>query len=451
MTQTSTLSVFGQMRALFVLGYPLVLGHLAQIAINVTDTLMLGWYGVTELAAVTLASSFWFVIFITGSGFAFAVTPLVAERIDSADAQTMRRIPRMGMWISALYFLAIVPLLYFSGPIFLSIGQDPDVADLAQTYLRFMGWNMLFALMIMVLKSHFAALEHTKITLFATLGAVVINFIVNYALIFGNWGAPELGIKGAAIASVASVLVSLVVLVIYALKVFPEQDLFRRMWRFDKDAAQAVFKLGWPIGLTNLAETGAFTAVAIMMGWLGAIELAAHGVALQIAATTFMIQVGISNATTIRAGRAYGKHDPEALKSIGYGALGLSICVASFTTLLFFSQGEVLVGAFLDKTDPDFDIILKTGVILLYMAAIFQLADGIQVIALGALRGIQDTTIPMIYAALSYWGLGMVASYVLGFVFNWGGIGVWSGLIIGLAGAGLLMTLRYFRRLRLLT
>ncbi|MGB0960330.1 MAG: MATE family efflux transporter, partial [Halocynthiibacter sp.] len=208
---------------------------------------------------------------------------------------------------------------------------------------------------------------------------------------------------------------------------------------------------GWPIGLTNLAETGAFTAVAIMMGWLGAIELAAHGVALQIAATTFMIQVGISNATTIRAGRAYGKHDPEALKSIGYGALGLSICVASFTTLLFFSQGEVLVGAFLDKTDPDFDIILKTGVILLYMAAIFQLADGIQVIALGALRGIQDTTIPMIYAALSYWGLGMVASYVLGFVFNWGGIGVWSGLIIGLAGAGLLMTLRYFRRLRLLT
>ena len=223
----------GHFRAIAVLGFPLIGGHLAQFAIGLTDTIMLGWYGVEALAAVTLASSYYFVLFLFGAGFGWAVMPMVATAAAEEDETSIRRSTRMGLWLSLIYAALMMPLLWWSYPILISLKQDPQVAETASEYLRVAGWGLFPALIVMVLKSYLAALERTQIVLWITVTAAVVNALTNYALIFGNWGAPELGVMGAAIASVVTQIVSLVFVVIYAVRVLPEHSLFQRFWRPD--------------------------------------------------------------------------------------------------------------------------------------------------------------------------------------------------------------------------
>ena len=434
-------------RALLVLGVPLVGSHLAQIAIVVTDSVMLGWYSVQALAAITLASSAAFVLFIVGSGFAFAVLPMVANAMAEDDEVQVRRVTRMGMWMSALYGVAVLPLLIWSEPILLGLGQEPDIAALTQDYLRLFSIGMVPSLLVMVLKNFLAALERTQVVLWVTVAAAVLNGFVNYVLIFGNFGAPELGIKGAAIASVTLQLVTLAVLVVYTMRVTPEHAMFQRMWRPDWEAFGRVFRLGWPIGLTNLAESGLFSASAVMMGWIGALPLAAHGIALQLAAMTFVVHLGLSQAATVRAGHAAGRRDGLSLRRGALVATLMSVLFAGVAIVVYLTIPEVLLGLFLDPDEPARPEILAIGVVLLAMAALFQLVDGAQVIALGLLRGLQDTKVPMIHATISYWGVGLSVSYILGFTLGWGGVGVWMGLVVGLACASGLLMHRFWTKL----
>ncbi|MFV2034432.1 MAG: MATE family efflux transporter [Halocynthiibacter sp.] len=429
---------------LLTLGFPLILSNLAQMAINVTDTVMLGWYSVEALAAVTLMTTLSFVLFIMGSGFAFAVMPLVASASEAGDEVQLRRVTRMGMWLSVLFFFCVLPLMLWSAPLLNAMGQEPAISLIAQSYIRIAAWGMLAALLVMVLKSYLSALEITRVVLWATLAAALMNALVNYALIFGNWGAPEMGVRGAAVASVISAAVSLVFLVGYVRKKLPQHELFQRLWRPDWEAMMRVFRLGWPIGLTNLAETGLFAATSVMMGWLGTVALAAHGIALQLASLTFMIHVGLSNAATVRAGRAFGRGDLRGLRDGGRVAVMISAAVAVLTMALFLSVPETLINLFIDPDDPERPAILLIGVGLLAVAAIFQLADSAQVMALGLLRGVQDARIPMIIAGISYWLVGISASYLLGFTFGFGTVGVWMGLVVGLALAGVLLHFRFW-------
>ena len=432
-------------RALLVLGLPLIGGHLAQFAIGATDTLMLGWYGVEALAAGVLGHSVFFVFFIMGSGFAWAVMPLVAAEGDGPEgAAQVRRVTRMGLWLSTLFAAAVLPLLLFSEPLLRAMGQEPRIAARAADYLAIAGWGLFPALGVMVLKSYLAALERTQVVLWTTVIAALANVAVNWLLIFGRLGLPELGVKGAAVASVAVQLVSLAVLVPYAVARFPEHTLFVRLWRADRGAAAQVFRLGWPIGLTNLAEVGLFSATAILVGWLGAVPLAAHGIALQIATAFFMIHMGLSNAATIRAGKALGRGDLVGLARGGQVAVALSLAVAAGTVVLYLAVPEWLIGLFLDPDEPARPQILALGVTLLALAAAFQVVDGAQVMALGLLRGVQDTRVPMIVAGLAYWGIGLPASYVAGFVLGWGAPGVWLGLVLGLATAAVLLMHRFW-------
>jgi len=433
-------------RATLLLGLPLIGSHLAQFSIHMTDTLMLGWYDVEALAAVTLAGSFWFLLFIMGSGFAFAVAPMVASAQSSGRQTEVRRLTRMGMWISLIYGALVLPLMYFSAPILIALGQEPKIAGLAQEYLRITCWGTLPALLVMVLKNYLAALERANIVLWITLAAFVLNVVVNYALIFGNFGAPELGMQGAAIASLLMQSLSFVALAIFIARALPEHALFQRFWRLDSEAFSAVFKLGWPIGLTNLSESGLFTASAVLVGWIGTAELAAHGIALQLTAMTFMIQVGFSNTATVRAGTAFGRRDATGLKRGALVLLAMSVLVSILVVITFLSIPEPLVGLFLDPTDPVRDQIITIGVSLLAVAALFQFADSAQVIALGLLRGVQDTKVPMVMAAVAYWPLGLSASYLLGFTFEMGAVGVWLGLVVGLGVAAVLMMHRFWTK-----
>lgn len=440
------MSIPAHAKALLWLGLPLIGGHIGQFAIGATDTLMLGWYSVEALAAGVLGSTFFFVLLIVGAGFAWAVMPLIAEASEQPDAERqIRRVTRMGLWLTALFSAAALAPMLMAEPILLSMGQTPETARLAGQYLSIVAIGLPPALGVMLLKAYLAALERTRIVLWVTLVAAVINGALNWVLIFGHFGFPELGIRGSAIASVAVHLVSLGLLAVYAARSFPEHQIFVRLWRPDWSAFVRVFHLGWPIGLTSLSETGLFSATAIMVGWLGTIPLAAHGIALQLASATFMVHLGLANAVTIRAGKAVGRRDPEHLRRGGHVAVAMSVLFSAVTIVVFLTFREPLIGLYLDPADPDKPAILIVGVQLVALAALFQLVDGLQVIALGLLRGVQDTRVPMVHAAISYWIIGLPAGYIGGFVLGYGAAGVWAGLVLGLASAAFLLMRRFWR------
>jgi MATE family multidrug resistance protein len=436
-------------RRTLALGLPLAGAQVAQVLIGVTDTLMLGRYSVEALAAATLAHSLFFSLFILGSGFAYAVMPMAASAAELGDATRVRRATRMGMWLSAIYALAVLPLTIFSGPILRAMGQAPDLAADAQAYLRIAGFGLMPFLILTVLRSHLSALERARPILYATLAAVVLNAAINWLLIFGNLGAPELGLRGAAIASVAVQVASAAALGLYAARGpgMAAFEIWRNPHRPDWPAFAEIFRLGWPIGLTHLAETSLFAASALMMGWLGTVPLAAHGIAIQIASMIFVIHLGLASAGTVRVGQAFAARDRGRLgRAAGAAALvsGLTVLAA---TALYLGAGRWMVGLFIGADDPQAPAILAMGATLLIVAALFQLVDAGQVMALGFLRGMQDTRVPMIYAIGAYWALGIPASWLLGFPLGLGPVGIWLGLVIGLAAAAAALTGRFLRRM----
>ncbi|NNK67031.1 MAG: MATE family efflux transporter [Rhodobacteraceae bacterium] len=441
----SPMSARAHLRALLVLGLPLIGSHLAEIAITVTDTLMVGWYSATALAGLTLAGVLYFSIFVLGSGFARAVMPIVASAAGTDDDRQVRRVTRMGAWLSILFGALAMPLLIWSEGWLLAIGQAPEVVAEAALYLKIRAWGLIPALIIVVLISYLSSLERTRVILIVTLVTTAINILLNYMLIFGNFGAPELGIAGAAVASVTMQVVGLLALGAYAAIVTPEYALFQNPWRPDWDAFGRVLRLGWPIGLTGLAEVGLFSAASVMVGWIGARELAAHGIALQIASVTFMLHVGLSQAVTVRVGRAFGQRDGPHLRMGALVAMALSFAIAGATIVLFLTVPEPLIGLFLSPDDPARAVIIPVAVTLLAMAALFQFVDAAQVMTLGMLRGMQDTQAPMVIAAVSYWLIGAPASYALAFWAGLGAPGVWLGLVVGLACAGILLSWRFLR------
>jgi len=434
----------GHLRALMVLGLPLIGSNLAQNLIQFVDVLMLGWYDVTALAAVSIATPYWFTLFLLGAGFAWAVAPLVAAAVEAGDGVAARRITRMGLWLSVAAGCLFVPAFWWSGPVLRWLGQTEEIAGLAQEYLRIAGWGLFPALFAITLRSFLSALELAGIILWVSLAAAVLNVGLNWVLIFGNLGFPEMGIEGAALASVSLHVASGIGLAVYAAKRCAEYDLFTRFWRFDGQIAAQVAKLGLPMGVTTVAETLLFSASAVMMGWIGEVWLAAHGIALQLASLTFMVHLGLSQAVTVRAGRAYGRHDEAALRLGGLVALGLSGAMVALTMALFLGVPGALMSIFVDPADPLRDAIIAAGVTLLAIAALFQLVDAAQVMTIGLLRGVQDTTVPLIIAIVSYWVLGIPAGWLLAFPAGMGAPGIWLGMVVGLGAAAVALSVRFW-------
>ncbi|MFN4057732.1 MAG: MATE family efflux transporter [Roseinatronobacter sp.] len=435
------------LRAVLILGLPLAGSHLAQFALAVTDTIMLGWYGVTDLAASVIGAALYFAFFTFGLGFANAVMPMVAAAAANGQETEVRRATRMGLWLSLIYAALVVPLFWFSAPLLTALGQPPEVVPLAQDYLRLMGLALPFALIVAVLKSYLAALGRTQMTLAVTVAAVFLNIALNWVLIFGNLGFPELGVTGAALASILVQVATVLGLGIYCawLPDLRRFTLFQRFWRPDWQAMGQVWRLGWPIGVAMIAETGLFSAAAVMMGWIGTLELAAHGIALEVTAMLFMVHMGFSNAATVLVGRGWGIGDRVAMRAYARATIFVSMTFAACTILLYVSAAAQIVGVFLSPADPLRDQIIVIGASFLLIAAVFQLADGAQVVAMGLLRGVQDTRVPMIIAAVSYWGVGLPASYALAFPLGFGGEGLWAGLVIGLSVAACLLMWRFWR------
>ena len=447
---TRPMSTATHARETLALGLPLAGSSLAQMALHVTDVVMVGRYGLVPLAAVVLGASSFFIVYVLGSGFAKAVMPMVAAALAQGNEAQVRRDTRMGLWLSIAFGIVIFPVFWWSGPILLALGQTAEVSAIAQGYLRLIGFGMVPALCVTVLQSYLSALGRTQVVLVVTIAAVGLNIGVNWLLIFGNWGFPELGAEGAAVATISTQVMSLIVLGLYAgwLPALRRFHLFQRFWRPDWPALQQVWRLGVPIGLTGLAEGGLFHASALMMGWIGTVELAAHGIALEVAALSFMLHVGLSMSATIRVAGFAGQGDRAGLRRAGRVAVAMSLGVALASVVVFLSVPGLIIALFLDMAKPESAAIVAYGSVLLALAALFQLADGMQVMALGLLRGVQDTKVPMVLATVSYWMVGIPCSYVLAFPMGFGGVGLWLGLVVGLVCASASLMWRFWRLVR---
>ncbi len=438
----------GHLRATWVLGMPLVGAQLAISAIGVTDTLMLGWLGVEKLAGGVLATQMHFVVWIFGAGLAFAIIPLAANAHGSGDTRGVRRSVRMGMWAVTFYFILSLLPLWFARDIMLLLGQEDVVAEIVEQYMRIAMWSTLPLLLIFCLRSLFTVFEFARVVLWASIATATFNALFNYTFMFGNFGAPEMGVRGAAVGTLLTQIVVLSGSLVYTLKntEIAAYNIFRRIWLPDWSALKEILRLGWPISFGILAEVSLFIGASVMMGWIGTVPLAAHGIALQLATIAFMVPLALSNVATVRVGKALGRKDWLGLERAGYSVIAISISTALIGAIIFWTFPEPLVRIFLDETMPDTALVVAYAIPLVFVAAAFQLVDSAQVVATGVLRGLKDARTPMLIAVFCYWMVGMPVAYSFAFVLNFGGIGLWFGLALALGLAAILLNGRFVLR-----
>ena len=441
----------GELRATFALAWPLVVAQLAQNLFYTTDVIMMGWLGPQFLAAGALASAFMMPILLLGIGIVGAVAPLVAQARGARDIKAVRRVVRQGFWVSLVLSVALIPVLYQIKPIFGLLGQDPETALLAETYIQIAAWAVVPQLLIIVLRSLLSAFDATRAILLVTVVGVVISAASNYLLIFGNFGFPRLELRGAAISTVAINWLMFGLLLLYVLRHerFRRFHILLRLLKPDWQRFREIFVVGVPIGMTILAEVSMFSAAALLMGRLGTDEVAAHAVALQCASTAFMVPLGIGMATTVRVGIAYGRNDRQGVGRAGWIGLVVGTGFMVFTALLFLTNGEFFLRLFLDPAEAGNANALRLAGTFLIIAGVFQVVDGAQVVAAHALRGLSDTAIPMLIALAGYWAVGMPIAWVGAFVLDWEGVGIWIGLASGLAAVSVVLVARFAMRERL--
>jgi MATE family multidrug resistance protein len=440
-----------ELRASFALAWPLIVAQLAQNLLFTTDVVLMGWLGPKYLAAGTLAGAFLMPFQLTGIGIVGAVAPLVAQARGRGDTKAVRRIVRQGFWVAILVATLLVPIVLNIRPIYLAIGQDPEVTALAESYM-FAGFWMLYpALGIMVVRSFLSAFAATRVILVVTVIGVLVNALLAYTLIFGHFGFPRLELRGAAIATGLVNMVMFFSLIGYVVthRKLKRFHILVRFFKPDWPRFLEILKVGLPIGLTVAAEVGLFSVAAILMGRLGTNETAAHAVALQLASTAFMVPLGLGMAATVRVGLAYGRGDTEGVRLAGWTAIVMGTGFMALTAALFLAIPHALVTIFLDSSDPANATALMFAATYLGIAGIFQLVDGAQVVAAHSLRGLSDTRTPMLLAIFGYWFVGLPTAYVLGFVFDLRGVGVWLGLATGLAFVAILLVSRFALRGRL--
>lgn len=440
-----------ELRATFALAWPLVIAQLAQNALTTTDVIMLGWLGPTYLAAGTLATTFLMPFFLFGVGIVGAVAPLVAQARGARDIKAVRRVVRQGLWAAIVLAALTIPLLLQIRPIFALLGQDPSATIMAEQFIQIGAWMLFPALAIIALRSLLSAFDATRVILVITLSGVLFNAAANYVLIFGHYGFPRLELRGSAIATVLTNLLMFGLMLAYVLRQrrFRRFHVLIRFWKPDWPRFREIFRIGVPIGLTVLAEVGLFTAAALLMGRLGTDEVAAHAIALQCASMAFMVPLGLGIAATVRVGRAYGSSDPEGIRKAGWTAFMLGTSFMAVSCILFLTTGPTIVSWFLDPRAPENANALALAASFLMIAGVFQLVDGAQVVAAHALRGLSDTKIPMLFAILGYWAVGLPIAYVLGFMLGWRGVGIWLGLAAGLAFVAVVLVARFAMRERL--
>lgn len=441
------------MRATLALAWPIILTNIAQNAMQTTNVMMMGWLGPDELAAGTLGFNIYFTPMMFGMGLLLAVAPMVSFEIGrrASSVRDVRRTVRQGMWLAVAVTLPVWLILWNGEAILLALGQDPALSAMAGTYLRAMQWSVLPFYFYVVLRSFVSALERPFWALAIMVLAVAFNAFSNWVLMFGNLGFPALGLRGTGLSTTmaSTLLFAGLAAVLLIHPRFRRYRLFGRFWRPDWPRFFEMLRIGLPISGILVFEVSLFAASGLMIGRIGATSLAAHAIALQIASLAFMIPLGVGQVATIRVGRAYGSGSRSAVTRAGWAAFSIGLAASALAALLMLTLPYLLISAFLDMDDPANAAVISFAVVFLAIAALFQLVDSAQAVAAGMLRGLQDTRVPMLYAALGYWGIGMPTGALLAFRFDFGGAGIWFGLCAGLFAVSLMLVVRWLRRDRL--
>lgn len=438
---------------MLALGWPLVLTNLAQIALTTTDVIVVGRLGPTALAAATLGVNLYLAVLLFGIGLLTATSPMMASAIGRKlhMVREVRRTFRQGLWSALIIAVPSWIVLWQAEAILIAFRLDPALAAEAAAFMHHLQWGLLPSLGYIVLRSFVAALERPVWALLVTGMGFFFNIAANYVLVFGHFGFPAMGLLGAGTATALSNLFlffGMVVVVMCAAR-FRRYRLFGYWWRADWSQLRTLWRIGLPIGATVMFEITVFNAAVFLMGQFGTDAIAAHAIAIQIASTTFMVPMGVGQAATVRVGLAYGARDADGITRAGWTAFALAIAFMAAMSALMLTAPRLLIAAFVNLNDPANAAVISLAVSFLMWAAIFQIADGAQVVGAGMLRGLQDTRVPMIYAAIGYWGIGMSLSLLFAFRLGFGGAGIWVGLASGLAVVACAMIGRWMRRARL--
>jgi len=441
-----------ELRSTLALAWPLILANVTQQAIVATDVLLMSWLGPSKLAASALALNFTYTLNMLLMGLLIASSPMMATALGKRNnsVRDVRRTFRAGLWLLVLTLPVYWLILWNIGAILLALGQDPGLAADGQVFLRAYMWCTGPWLLFTLVRNFISALERPRAVFVLSAAGIGINAVVSWALIFGHFGLPALGIAGGGLGSTItwSLLCAAMLLFVRFDRQFRQFHLFGRWWRFDRERIAAMARLGWPIGLTMALEMGVFALAAYFMGWIGAPAVAAHAIALQLAALTFMVPLGLGQAATVRVGLALGRADPAGISRAGWTAWVAGVGFMGVMAFIMWSFPRGLVTLFLTDV-PRNALVIALAVSFLKVAAAFQLADGAQVIGAGMLRGLHDTRWPLLFALVGYWVVGLGIGVWLAFGRDWRGVGIWVGLASGLAAVAALMLLRWIMRNRL--
>jgi MATE family multidrug resistance protein len=441
-----------EFRATLTLAWPLMLANLTQQIIQATDVLLMGRLGASALAAATLALNLTFTFNLLLLGLLIASSPMMATALGQRfnAVRDVRRTFRAGLWLLIFTLPFYWLLLWHVGALMRAFGQSPDLASQGQAFLRAYMWCTAPWLLFQLLRNFVSALERPRVVLWLSIAGIGVNALLSWSLIFGHFGLPALGLIGGGLGSTLTWLAMCGALIAYTLRErkFRRFHLFGHWWRFDGQRTLAMVRLGLPIGITMALEMGVFALAALFMGWIGAPAVAAHAVALQLAALTFMVPLGLGQAATVRVGLALGRRDEAGITRAGWAAWCLGVGFMGTMAIAMWAAPRQLVTLFLVDV-PANAVTIGLAVGFLRVAAAFQLVDGAQVIGAGMLRGLHDTRWPLIFALVGYWGVGLGIGAWLAFARDWQGLGIWVGLASGLAAVAVLMLARWNLRERL--
>jgi len=431
------------------LAAPVMLGMLGHTFVSLVDNIMVGQLGATELAAVSLGNSFVFIAMSLGIGFSTAITPLVAEADTEKDFVKGKSAFKHGLFLCTVLGIFLFLVLLLAKPLMYIMDQPEDVVELAIPYLDLVGFSLIPLIIFQAFKQFSDGLSLTKYPMYATILANLINVILNYLLIFGKFGFPEMGLVGAALGT----LISRVIMVFFLWWLLRARDKSKayvtniKIFVLESPMMKKIINIGFPSAMQMFFEVAIFTAAIWLSGTLGQNPQAANQIALNLSSMTFMVATGLSVAAMIRVGNQKGLQNFTELRRIAMSIFFLGIILAVISALLFIALHQVLPTIYVNLDDPvnalDTREVVTIASTLLLAAAIFQISDSLQVVALGALRGLQDVKIPTIITFISYWGIGFPVSYYLGKEELYGSLGIWMGLIAGLTSAAILLYFRF--------
>ena len=431
------MAVREQVKNTFLLAYPVMLSQLGQVAVGVADSMMVGRLGALELAASSLANSIFFVILMFGIGISMGLTPLVSKAYGKGKTYQISRLFSNSLLINFLASLSLFGVVVLFSQNLSILNQREEVEVLALPFLLIITASLVPLMVFQTFKQFVEGLSQTKQAMYITIAANLVNVFLNWLLIWGHWGFPELGFLGAAWATLISRVLMMVLMGAYVLSSKRYSEFNIQLVRFKPNwtLCQRILKIGVPTGFQFIFEVSAFSAAAIMMGWISVNALAGHQIALNLASISYMMATGLATAGMIRVSHYIGKEDFKGMREAGMVAFGMVATFMFVCALLFFVLRFFLPTLYID--DPQ---VISLAASLLVLAGLFQLSDGIQVVGLGVLRGLEDVKVPTIVTFLAYWGLGLPLGYVLAFEMGFAEKGIWIGLLIGLTlTAGMLL------------